>query len=43
MVDKIGPWLYNRGVLDAQAKLSASVDAMVEELTLLERSSPLDR
>lgn len=43
VVDQIGPWLYNQGLLDARAKLSTSVDTIVEELTLLEKSSLLDR
>lgn len=43
VIEKIGPWLYNQGVLDARAKLSSSVDAIVEEIALLEKSSPLDR
>lgn len=43
VITKIGPWLYNQGVLDARAKLSTIVDGIVEELSLLERVSPLDR
>lgn len=43
VIEQIGPWLYNQGVLDARAKLSSSVDAIVEELSLLEKPSPLDR
>jgi len=43
VVEKIGPWFYNQGVLDARAKLSNVVDSIVEELTLLEKPSPLDR
>lgn len=43
VVDQIGPWLYNQGLLDARAKLSTSVDTIVEELALLEKSSLLDR
>lgn len=43
VIEKIGPWLYNQGVLDARAKLSTIVDGIVEELSLLERVSPLDR
>lgn len=43
VIEKIGPWLYNQGVLDARAKLSTTVDGIVEELSLLERVSPLDR
>lgn len=43
VIEQIGPWLYNQGVLDARAKLSSSADAIVEEMSLLEKSSPLDR
>ncbi len=43
VIEKIGPWLYNQGVLDARAKLSTIVDGIVEELSLLEKASPLER
>ena len=43
VIEKIGPWLYNQGVLDVRAKLSTIVDGIVEELSLLEKASPLDR
>lgn len=43
VIEKIGPWLYNQGILDARAKLSSMVDGIVEELAMLEQASPLDR
>ncbi len=43
VVDKIGPWIYNQGVLDTRAKLSGMLEGIQDELSLLEKSSPLDR
>lgn len=43
VVDKIGPWLYNKGVMDARAKLKMLAEGLEDELALLEKSSPLDR
>ena len=43
VVEKIGPWLYNQGVLDARTKLGHVIEGMAEELMLLEKPSPLDR
>lgn len=43
VIENIGPWMYNQGVLDARARLGNSMDSIVEELSLLEKPSPLDR
>ena len=43
VVEKIGPWFYNQGVLDTRAKLAGLVDGIQDELSLLEKASPLDR
>lgn len=43
VIHQIGPWMYNQGVLDARAKLSNTVDGILDELALLEKPSPLER
>ena len=43
VIEKLGPWFYNQGVLDAQARLSQLMEGIQDELSLLEKASPLDR
>lgn len=43
VIEKLGPWFYNQGVLDARARLSQLMEGIQDELSLLEKASPLDR
>lgn len=43
VVEKVGPWFYNQGVLDSRARLAHLMDGIQDELSLLEKASPLDR
>lgn len=43
VIEQLGPWFYNQGVLDARARLSQLMDGIQDELSLLEKASPLDR
>jgi uncharacterized protein (DUF2164 family) len=43
VIEKLGPWFYNQGLLDARARLGQLIDGIQEELSLLEKASPLDR
>ena len=43
ITEKLGALYYNRGLLDAQAVFSNRADEMIEAVSDLEKSSPLDR
>ncbi len=41
--ENLGVLYYNKGVLDAQAVLSNRIDTVMEAISELEKTSPLDR
>jgi len=43
VIERIGPWIYNQGVTDARKTLAKHVDGIQDEMSLLEKRSPLDR